>query len=522
MASGLNRIGSHVNKAFVQRKSRGAMMSESAESESQQLVRPVSPVGWFVRNVLPIPIFLAAIGLPILMGILRPKPPAAERVDRTPLVVTAAVMPAPSSFEIVTHGTVVPKREVVVSAEVSGKIVTKSPECDSGHFVKAGTVLFTVDPIKYQLQTQQLDSEIKQVEIDLLEQEIEREKTESLVAIAEEDLAIAQRELDRYERLIRNDSASVSQRDQQSSRVMQAKNSLQQLTSQGELLGRRKEKLAAQLELTKTRLEMVRLDLQKTSIVAPIDGYITDDLVETSSYVQPGTAMVKIEDRQAVEVRCSLKVEDLYWLTGSSKHTQTDASMESVLYRAPRVPATVTYEVAGKTYRWDDAFLSRYEGTGLNERTRTVPCRVEVPLPDQNRSADEIPSLVRGMFVHVRLRATPKQPLLQIPDAALRPNREVWRVTGDRLEIVRPRVARMLEDTVLFYVDEGSLKPGDDVVTSPLSVAVHTMKVRRAPATEVLMEEEQGLTPAAAKSSIPVEDSPPPEAASKTQPSTSG
>lgn len=436
----------------------------------------------FADYILPGFIISLAIGIVAMFYVIRQKPPEAERIDMTPVVITTAATPAPSSFEILTNGTVVPKREIIAAAEVAGKIILKSENCDAGRFVKQGELLVEIDPSKYELQLQQLENELRQVEIDAAEMAIEQDKNMSLIAIGEEDLALAQRELDRWEKLVSQKSASESQRDAQSTKLMQSKNALQQLVSQRSILKQRLEKLETQRKVTSTKIDLARLDLARTKIVAPIDGFITEDMVETSAYVMPGAQLFKIEDRSAVEVRCNLKVEDLYWLTASVSSSPSDLAASQSLYRAPKVPAIVEYEIAGRTYRWDECFLARYEGTGLNEKTRTIPCRVEVPNPDRGQKTTDLPPLVRGMFVNVKLLATPRENLIKIPYAALRPNNEVWLARGELLEIERVRVAKMLADGILIHANSSGIRPGEDVVVSPLSVAINKMKVRRADA----------------------------------------
>jgi RND family efflux transporter MFP subunit len=451
-------------------------MSDSEDSLGKQ-----TP-SLFADYILPGLIISLAIGIVGMFYVVRRKPPEAERIDMTPVVITAGTTVAPSSFEIQTNGTVVPKREIIGNAEVAGKIILKSENCDAGRFVKQGEPLVEIDPSKYELQLQQLENELRQVDIDASEMTIEQDKNMSLIAISEEDLALAQRELDRWQKLVSQKSASESQRDAQSTKVMQSKNALQQLVSQRSILKQRIEKLAAQRKVISTKLDLARLDLSRAKVVAPIDGFITEDMVETSAYVQPGTPLFKIEDRSAVEIRCNLKVEDLYWLTASVSSPPTEPAAAQTLYRAPKVPAIVEYEIAGRTYRWDDCFLARYEGTGLNEKTRTIPCRVEVPNPDRGQKVSDLPPLVRGMFVNVKLLATPRENLIKIPYAALRPNNEVWLARGNLLEIERVRVAKMLGDGVLIHAADSGIRPGEDVVVSPLSVAINKMKVRRADA----------------------------------------
>lgn len=435
--------------------------------------------GWkFLSWLTPAIIFAASVAGFLFLRSLKAAPARGVLPPPLPLVETRETRPAPASFDIRVNGTVQPKREVAIAAEVAGTVIRKSEEFDAGKFVKKGTLLLEIDPRTYDLELKRLVSELKQAEVDLLQLELEKSNNDTLIALAETELALSRSEQERVEQLFRRKAASASERDQSESVTMKAQNALQQLANAQRLIDARRDRLNAQLELNKSRLEKAELDLEKTRIVAPIDGIIAEKMVETSSFVQPGTLLARIEDTDAVEVKCSLRVEDLYWLRSSVESDSEDADAEmGTLYHAPRVPATVTYKVAGRHYSWQ-GFLSRYEGIGLDEKTRTVPCRVEVPRPTRSTEDGELPALVRGMFVTVDLKASPKVPLLEMPLTALRPGNEIWLVEDGKLRVRPVRVAKLLDDSVLVHHDPDNVSGGDKVVTTPLAVAIDGMQVR--------------------------------------------
>ena len=76
--------------------------------------------------------------------------------------------------EIHFDGTVVPKREVTVAAEVGGQIVEKTTRCKAGNYVTEGMLLLRIDPRRYELEVRRLRSIVDQAQIDLKQLEIER------------------------------------------------------------------------------------------------------------------------------------------------------------------------------------------------------------------------------------------------------------------------------------------------------------------------------------------------------------
>ncbi|MBI2480271.1 MAG: hypothetical protein HYV60_17050, partial [Planctomycetia bacterium] len=134
---------------------------------------------------------------------------------------------------------------------------------------------------------------------------------------------------------------------------------------------------------------------------------------------------------------------------------------------------------------------------GLDEATRTVPCRVRVDNPRQVKVVSRRqetrpeargetslsggpPALVRGMFVTVTFHVDQPSPLLLIPERAVQPGKAVWIVNDGRLE---EKVSLELIELIQVRDDAGEeqscwlveasatgLAAGDRVVVPPFGV----------------------------------------------------
>ncbi len=147
------------------------------------------------------------------------------------------------------------------------------------------------------------------------------------------------------------------------------------------------------------------------------------------------------------------------------------------MFEVPPATATVTAEVAGRLFHWKGQ-LSRYEGGGINRKTRTVSCRVTVAEPVRASAVDGPPTLMRGMYVTVMLDVAPQLPLLRIPTHAVQPNGQVWTVDQDLLQVHTVEAAKVLPDAVLVRADSTDLKTGDRVVITPLATPLDGSRVR--------------------------------------------
>jgi len=433
-----------------------------------------------VRTVLgwlaPLAILGAGVAVFLLMG--RQPPPARREVDAPAAiaVTTVAAEAVPEGLSIVADGVVVPLREVTLAAEVAGRILRKADVCNEGQFVKAGTVLFEIDPRDYELDVTRLEQEVKQAEIAITEADEELTQNAASIELARRQLEIARRETGRLEGLKSGRIVTESEHDRAVRDELSAANALTTLEGQSRVLGRRRHRLVEARALAATLLEKAKLDLSRTRITAPTDGMIVEDKVEQDSFVAKGTALVTIEDTSAAEVRASLEMEDVGRIWGARPAAaEGDGGPDQLA-----LPATVDYTVGDAIYRWRGV-LSRQEGRGLDERTRTLPCRVLVDDPRGVTAIDRygaamprLPAaapraLLRGMFVEVRVQVDSDVELVSIPADAQRPNGDVWVMREGRLVVLRPTAVQAGGGRVVFETAASGLVPGDRVITSQIS-----------------------------------------------------
>ncbi len=440
------------------------------------------------RILLPVVILAVGVGGFFALG-SRPKLPLEEAVENpAPAVEVVPVAIHEGVLNIDVDGVVVPYREVSLAAEVSGRIMLKAESCNAGNYVTKGTTLLEIDPRDYELKARQLTKQLNQADVELEELDVEAANTKLLITLAEDTLKLQENEQKRFASLAKKDYATDSQMDEQQRAVLTAKNALLQLNNQLRTLATRRSRLENAQEFMAVQLEKAQLDLLRAKIVSPIDGVVTSDPVELDSYVNVGSSLVTIEDTSAVEVKCNLRMKELYWLWNQpdAQHggsTETEARTD---YQIPKTPVEVAYRLAGREYCWDGV-LSRFDGIGLDAQTRTVPCRIVVKAPRAVRVKDvkgsrEVPTgppaLVRGMFVAVRVHAKPRAVLFDVPEAAVRPGDRLWRVRDGRLAVLQVQVVAVSSQEATVEADPQALVEGDKVVISPLAFVEDGMAVR--------------------------------------------
>lgn len=177
---------------------------------------------------------LLILGIPVLaiiaavaMMSLREEPAKKERVELDPLVDVLVLETMTANFEVRSQGTVQPRTETILSAEVSGTISSISPKFIAGGVFKADEVLMRIDPTNYKVALDQAEALVtqRQIEYDGAKKlksqgyraEAEYASAAAALATAKAEQVRAKRNLERtfirlpYEGIVRSKDADLGQ-----------------------------------------------------------------------------------------------------------------------------------------------------------------------------------------------------------------------------------------------------------------------------------------------------------------------
>ena len=155
------------------------------------------------RYLLIFVIILSGVGGAAMLAKLRPEPPKKDIVQTAPLVEVIPVAAQSVTFTVASQGTVRPRTETVLSAEVAGAIVSISPKFIAGGVFESDEVLLRIDPTNYDVAVEQADALVRQRQIEFDGASRLREqgyRAEAELASAAAALASARAELVRAER----------------------------------------------------------------------------------------------------------------------------------------------------------------------------------------------------------------------------------------------------------------------------------------------------------------------------------
>jgi multidrug efflux pump subunit AcrA (membrane-fusion protein) len=147
-----------------------------------------------IKYVCSLVIIALAVGLYFLLGSFAEKPATKDSNALIPQVSTETVTPYFGALDLVIPGSVKPHREIKVSAEVVGKIVTKHPEFQAGNFVLAGTPLAEIDAQDYQADLNTLAADVEQARKRIIENQRQIEGEKRNLELAKQDFEIQKRD----------------------------------------------------------------------------------------------------------------------------------------------------------------------------------------------------------------------------------------------------------------------------------------------------------------------------------------
>jgi membrane fusion protein (multidrug efflux system) len=303
---------------------------------------------------------------------------AQDSQDKAVPVEAAKVLAAPLSEQVTAIGTLLSNESVTVSSEIPGRL--EEIHFKEGLPVEKGEPLFTLDGSVYRAQ----------------------------LADAEAKLKLSEQTHSRTTQLLKNKYATAQSADEATSN----------------------------LAVNTAAVELARVQLEKTRIVAPFSGIVGLRHVSVGEYITAGQGLVNLE---AIDpVKADFRVTERFLpaiKVGQTIRIRIDAFPDE------------TFE--GKVYAIDPR---------LDVAGRSLLVRAMVPNEDQR--------LRPGLFARVTVLLQLKEDALSVPEQAIVPQGDsqyVFKIVGGKAELTKVLTGTRREGRV--EIVEG-LSAGDEVVTA--------------------------------------------------------
>lgn len=379
------------------------------------------------------------------------------------------VIEAPSLAAVpraVGYGSVEPGTTWQAIAEVGGRVVEVHDRLEVGAILRAGAVLLRIDRTDYDLALAEAKADHQATEAQLTELEAREENARASLAIEREAFDLAMAEFERQEKLAAQGAVSRSALESQKRSTLAQRQRVQAEANMLNLVPAERQVLQARLERLRSLIFAAERDIERTTVILPLDGRIAALATELGQVATPGQVLVEADGITVAEVAAQVPVSHMRGLipAADSLGAEITAGNLSDLFT---IRATVRHpEVAGV---WPARF-ARVSPT-IDPRTRTVGIIVEVDEPYRRAQPGIRPPLVKGMFVEVVLSGRPRDAVV-IPSGAVHGGAVYVAADGNRL--ARRPIEVSLSQPSFLVVAEG-IEAGDRVVVSDLFPAIEGM-----------------------------------------------
>ncbi len=419
--------------------------------------------GGLFKTIRVFVVLFIALVIAVVLVIMRPKAERQVPVDKGLLV---EVWPAKTQdVEIVVEafGTVAPRESLKLVAQVRGQIVEIDPVFKEGGFVPQKTRMIQIDPRTYELAAERRKVQIKQAQAELKSLEQQVVNLKARVKIARSDVKLAKNEYLRLKKLVDRKVIAQSQLDKTEQVYLASQERLQAIDNQLALIAPRKEQLIAARDMARVMYQEAQLDLERSGIVAPFDGWVLEKAIEVGQHVNIGQQLGRIYSAGELDIEVRVPAKDLKWFP-------EDMGQKTPIF------ADVVFKNGGSNIIWSGR-VARVKAM-MEQRTRTLPMVVEVDEAAISMQKNKQVGLRPGMFVTVQIKGKKIQNVFVLPRHLVYPGDVVFTVKEGALKSNPVQILRGHKDTVI--IGEG-LSEGDLIVKSPLSSPADGQIVRLKP-----------------------------------------
>lgn len=327
---------------------------------------------------IPLAVKILIPGLALVFFVFTGKPkPEPKAISAPPPPQVDAIYAQPNTTHLTVHsqGTVAPKREIDLVAQVAGKIVQVTDNFVDGGFFTESSQLIKIDDRDYQFALKTAKANLRDAE-QLLATERGRAKQ-------------AQREW--------RDLGNKESND---------------------LFLRKPQLIAAEAKLASAEASVnkAKLDLERTEISVPFSGRIRHTHVDIGQYVSPGTKLAEVYDTSVAQIRLPLSDRQAA-LVDLPLGFQADNDN-------PGAEVAINGIIGGENYQWQGRIVRT--DASIDTRSRMYFAVAEVIDPFNRPSSQTINSALRpkaplivGLFVEANIAGRKLNNVVVLPRSAV-------------------------------------------------------------------------------------------------------
>ncbi len=418
--------------------------------------------------VLPL-IVIIAVALVVFK--IKSKPPVEHEALQFPVrtVEVIEVKKLPFRTRAVAFGNVEPAVLLEARAEVAGKISYIHPALRKGGSLAKDTVVLKIEPTTFEFTRDQSEAVLAASESALQQLAIEEESTGKSLKISKQNLSVGLKELARLEGVLKKGLISRSTVDAEQQKVLQLRQSVEDL--QGKLASYESRKASTQAQINQSRSQLAQSQdtLARTEIRMPFDARIGEVSVEKDEFTAVGNILFEALGIGAVEINAHIPTQQFRPLMMSADKQTVNLQSPGALQAAitgMKLQATVSLVgFDGNDATWEGKLLRI--GESIDPTRDTINLVVAVNDPYGSIIPGKRPPLLKGMYTQVEFLTTAQDHLV-IPRRAIHQGRVYVAMPDNKLEIREVNIIH--KQGSLIVIDSGISEGEKIIITDVIPV----------------------------------------------------
>lgn len=330
-------------------------------------------------------------------------------------VLSQTIAPREFQYQLASFGTVQPRTQSLLVAQVSGVITQVNPMFRDGGFFNQGDVLIQIDDRDYQ-------AVVKMAQAELLQAQLRLEEEKARAAQAQTD----------WERLGDGGAAPA-------------------------LVLRKPQLAAAEAAVysAQASVEKAQLDLERTRIRAPFDGRIKNALVDLGQFVNSNAQLASIFATDVVEVRLPLKNNELHLVNLPEDY-------RGLAISPLEFPDVIIHSTLGKPETWYGKIVRTEAAIDDNSHQLYVVAQIQDPFAISQ--IDKAPLKI-GQYVTASIQGKTTADALVVPASSIYQGSFVYVIENETLQ--RKNVALEFQSASVAVIRDG-IDPYSELIVSPL------------------------------------------------------
>ena len=394
----------------------------SSDSSNDDSTKYISSSNSSQRRVVKILVPISVIGLGVLILYLLNKNPPDEEIqvatkkNQKRELRTRVIELKKENYQttIEANGIIKAHNEIILTSQVSGRVVTIHPQFEDGAFFKKGAIL------------------------------LELEEADFLTSVASAKANLAQAEAAHAQEKARSEQAKLNWEDlgydeEPNDLVLR----LPQL-----------KEAVARVNSAQTQLAQAERNLSRSKIKAPFDGRVIERNVGISQSISANTVLSKIYSIDYAEVRLPISSQDMKNL--KLPEAPDDKPLEIILSDSLNEENESTWK----------AKIVRTEGA-LDQNSLELFAIARIPDPFGKKSGN--PTLRIGQPVKAVIPGTVINDVFRIPRMAVRQLRMIYLVDKNNSTIRGSIINPINESEDYIFIKDASITEGTLLATTPMS-----------------------------------------------------